>query len=128
MFRAEARGFILSSMAHQWLINRSLMDHQSLINRSSIAHILFLRIFSFGTSSLGSSTLFQSLLGLSSVRCVVLLLLHSTVHRLTAAKLGTRRLRGGSGFGNRLGRTSRNACNVMSTCCEKCWLPSNRSS
>jgi hypothetical protein len=47
------------------------------------------------------------------------LLLLSTAHRLTAAKLGTSRLHGGSGFGNRLGRTSRNACNVMSTCCEK---------
>ena len=57
-----------------------------------------------------------------------LLLLHSTAHRLTAAKLGTRRPRDVNGFGNLLGRTSRNACNVMSTCSEKSWLPSNRSS
>ncbi len=120
MFRAEARNIILSSMAHQLLINRS-----------SIAHLgSSWLIFSFGSSSFGSSTLFPSLLGLSSVRCVVTprtvrvcmysvryilrqapscptsrrpLLLHST-HRLTAAKLGTSRLRGGNGFSNRLGR------------------------
>jgi hypothetical protein len=144
MFRAEARNIILSSMAHQLLINRSSIAHQSHINRSSIAHLLFWLIFSFGSSSFGSSTLFPSLLGLSSVRCVVTprtarvrmysvryillqapscptsrrpLLLLSTVHRLTAAKLGTSRLRGCNGFGNRLGRTVRNACNVISTCC-----------
>jgi hypothetical protein len=77
MFRAEVRNLILSSMAHQWLINLSSIAHQSLINRSSIAHILFWIIFSFGSSSFGSSplfhsALFQSLLGLSSVCCVVM--------------------------------------------------------
>jgi hypothetical protein len=43
----------------------------------------------------------------------------STVHRLTAAQPGMSRLRGGSGSGNRLGRTLRNAFIVISTCCEK---------
>ena len=47
------------------------------------------------------------------------LLLLSTAHRLTAAGPGISRLRGGSGSGNRLGRTLRNAFNAMSTCCEK---------
>ena len=47
------------------------------------------------------------------------LLLLSTVNRLTAAKPGISRLRGGSGSCNRLGRTLRNAFIIMSTCCEK---------
>jgi len=142
MFRAEVRNIILSSMAHQSLFNCSSIAHQSLINRSSIAHQTLID----RSSSFGSSTLFPSLLGLSSVRCAATprtarvrmysvryilrqapsgptsrrpLLLHSTAHRLTAAKLGTSRLRGGNGFGNRLGLTVRNACNVISTCCEK---------
>ena len=142
MFRAEVRNIILSSTAHQSLINRSSITHQSLINRSSIAHQTFIN----RSSSFGSSTLFPSLLGLSSVRCVVTprtarvrmysvryilrqapsgptsrrpLLLLLTEHRRTAAELGTSRLHGGSGSSNRLGRTLRNACNVMSTCCEK---------
>jgi hypothetical protein len=138
--------FLGSSMVHQ---------------RLTTSHHWF--IFSFGSSSIGSSSLIPILLGASSARfvrlCLVLhecvcysvryilrqapscpapqqiLLLPSTALRLTAAKLGIRRLHGANGFGNRLGRTSRNACNVMSTCSgvmstcsEKSWLPSNRSS
>jgi hypothetical protein len=142
MFRAEVRNIILSSIAHQSLINRSSIAHQTLIKRSSNAHQSLIN----RSSSFGSSTLFPSLLGLSSVRCVATprtarvrmysvqyilwqapsgtslrrpLLLLSTAHRLTAAKLGTSRLRDGRGSGNRLGRTLRNACSVISTCCEK---------
>jgi hypothetical protein len=132
-----------SSMAHQWLINGSSMAHQWLINCSSslLAHLLFWLIFFWLFSARPKSprVIPRALCGLCLVlhECVFysvwyilrqapscptprrLLLLHSTVHRLTVAKLGTRRLRGGNGFGNGLGRTSRNACNVMSTCCEK---------
>ena len=142
MFRAEVRKFILSSIAHQSLFNRSSNAHQTLIKRTSNAHQTLIK----RSSSFGSSTLFPSLLGLSSVHCVVTpctarvrmysvryilrqapsgptsrrpLFLLSTEHRLTAAKPGTSRLRGGSGSGNWLGRTLRNAFNVMSTCCEK---------
>jgi hypothetical protein len=145
-------------MAHQLLIHGSSMAHPWLIIGLSLAHLLFWLIFSFGSFSFqvwlfsafpkSPRVILRALCGLClvlhkcacySVRYILLqapscptsrrlLLLHSTVHRLTAAKLGTSRLRGGNGLGNWLGQTSRNACNVMSTCCEKSWLPSNRSS
>jgi hypothetical protein len=46
MFRAEVRNIILSSIAHQSLINRSSIAHQTLIKRSSNAHqtLIFFRV------------------------------------------------------------------------------------
>jgi hypothetical protein len=132
MFRAEVRNIILSSMAHQLLINGSSIAHQWLINGSSIAHqtlIFFQILYALPKSP---RVILRALCGYASyctsvyVFCVVYLtagtfqpditvplLLLSTEHRLTAAKLGTSRLRGCSGSGNRRGRTLRNACNVM---------------
>jgi hypothetical protein len=125
-------------MAHQSLINRLSIAYQSLINRSSIAHrslIFFWILYALPKSP---RVILRALCGYASyctsayVFCAVYLtagtfwpdirrplLLLLTAHRLTAAELGTSRLRGGSGSGNRLGRTLRNACNIMSTCCEK---------
>jgi hypothetical protein len=65
MFRAEVRNIILSSIAHQSLINSCSIALQSLFNLSSNAHQTLIK----RSSSFGSSTLFPSLLGLSSVRC-----------------------------------------------------------
>jgi hypothetical protein len=137
MFRAEVRNIILSSIAHQSLFNRSSIALQSLIKRSSNAHQTLIK----RSSSFGSSTLFPSLLGLSSVRCAATprtararmysvryilrqapsgktslrpLLLLSTAHRLTAARPGTSRLLGGSGSGN-IG--SGGHCATLSTSC-----------
>jgi hypothetical protein len=145
-----------SSMAHQWLINGSSMNHQNFIfsfgSFSLLAPFLFWRIFFWLIFALPKSprVILRALCGFClvlhecvcySVRYILrqapscptprrLLLLLSTALQPTAARLGTRRLRGVNGFCNRLGRTSRNACtgNVISTCSKKSWLPSNRSS
>jgi hypothetical protein len=108
-----------SSMAHQWLINGSSMAHQWLINGSSMAHLLSFGsssllahlLLALLRSSQVSWGFFPRAMWFlprtARVRmlfCAVyltagaflsditarLLLLHSTVHRLTAAKLGTR--------------------------------------
>jgi hypothetical protein len=146
MFRAELRNIILSSIALQSLFNRSSITHQLLFNGSSNAHqtlikhssnahqtLIFFRILYALPKS--PRVILRALCGYASyctsayVLCAVYLmagtfqhditvplLLLPTEHRLTAAKLGTSRLRGGSGLGNRLGRTLCNAFNVMSTC------------
>jgi hypothetical protein len=144
MFRAEVRNIILSSIAHHSLFNRSSIAlqssnaHQTLIKRLSNAHqtLIFFRILyallksprvilralrghaSYCTSAHAyvRYILRQAPSGTTSRRPPLLL---SKAHRLPAALPGTSRLRGGSGSGNRLGRTLRIASNAILICCEK---------
>jgi hypothetical protein len=149
MFRAEVRNIILSSIALQSLFNRSSNAHQTLIKRSSNAYqtlierlsnahqtLIFFRILyalpksprvilralrghaSYCTSAHAyvRYILRQAPSGTTSRRPPLLL---SKAHRLPAALPGTSRLRGGSGSGNRLGRTLRIASNAILICCEK---------
>jgi hypothetical protein len=150
--QAEVRNIFLSSFAHQSLINRSSITHQSLINHSSIAHqrlIFFQILYALPKSP---RVILRALCGYASyctsehVFCVVYLTASTFRHDITAppaSSLDSTPADGGKARNKSaarrrqrvrhlaredIGRTLSNAFSVMSTCCEKSWLPSNRSS